>query len=67
VVINNGRFKDYDKVLQKTNPLTNDKIHQLHKDGKYSEIIQYIRDEAKDFIKAYQILKREMPSLAKHL
>lgn len=67
VVMNNGKFTDYDKVLPKTNPLTNDKIPQLHNDGKYPEIIQYIKDEAKDFVKAYQILKREMPSLAKHL
>jgi len=67
VLMNKGNFIGYDKVLPKTNPLTNDKIPQLHKDGKYSEIIQYIKDEAEDFIKAYQIFKKEMPSLAKHL
>lgn len=67
VIMNNGNFTGYDKVLPKTNPLTNDKIPQLHKDGKHPEIIQYIKDEAKDFVKAYQIFKKEMPSLAKHL
>ena len=67
VIMNNGNFRDYDKVIPKTNPITNDKIGQLYKDGEYSEIIQYITDETKDFIKAYQIFKKEMPSLAKHL
>ena len=63
VLINKGKFKGYDKVIPKTNPLTNDKIPQLYKDENYPEIIQYIKDEAEDFIKAYQILKREMPKL----
>ena len=67
IMMNNGNFIGYDKVLPKTNPLTNDKIPQLYKDEKYSEIIQYIKDEANDFIKAYQVLKKEIPSLTKHL
>ena len=67
VIMNNGKFIGYDKVLPKTNPLTNDKIPQLFIERKYPQIIQYIKDEAKDFIKAYQIFKKEMPSLAKHL
>ena len=67
VMMNNGNFRGYDKVLPKTNPMTNDKIPQLFLDGKYPEIIQYIRDETKDFIKAYQMFKKEMPSLKKYL
>jgi hypothetical protein len=67
VIMNNGSFKDYDKVIPKTNPVTNDRISQLFLDEEYSEIIQYIKDEAKDFIKAYQIFKKEIPSLKKHL
>ena len=67
VVINKGNFVGYDKVLPKTNPLTNDKIPQLFIEGKYPQIIQYIKDEAKDFTRAYQIFKKEMPSLVKHL
>ena len=63
VMINKGNFRDYDKVLPKTNPLTNEMIPQFYKEGKYEEITQYIKDEANDFIKAYQILKREMPKL----
>jgi len=62
VLMNNGNFMGYDKMLPKTNPLTNDKIPQLIKDGKYPEVIQYIKDETQDFLKAYQILKKEMPS-----
>jgi len=67
VLINNGKFVGYDKVLPKTNPVTNDKIGQLYKDEEYSEIIQYIKDEAKDFTKAYQIFRKEIPSLKKYL
>ena len=67
VMMNNGNFIGYDKVLPKTNPLTNDKIPQLFIEGKYPELTQYIKDEADDFIKAYQVLKKEMPSLTKHL
>lgn len=66
VIMNKGNFKGFDKVLPKTNPLTNDQIPQFHKDGKHQEIVQYIQDEAKDFIKAYQILRKEIPSLSKH-
>ena len=67
VMMNNGNFRGYDKVLPKTNPMTNDKIPQLFLDGKYPEIVQYIEDETKDFIKAYQMFKKEMPSLKKYL
>jgi len=67
VLMNNGNFKGYDKVLPKTNPMTNDRIPQLFREGKHSEILQYIEDETKDFIKAYQMLKKEIPSLKKNL
>jgi len=66
VIMNKGNFRGYDKVLPKTNPLTNDKIPQLFIEEEYSQIIQYIEDEAKDFIKAYQVFKKEMPSLKKY-
>jgi len=61
VLMNKGNFIDYDKVVPKSNPLDGDKIPQLYKEEKYPEIIQYIKDEAADFIKIYQILKKEMP------
>jgi hypothetical protein len=66
VIMNNGNFIGYDKVLPKTNPLTNDKIPQLFLEEKYPEIIEYIKNEATDFIKAYQTFKGEIPSLTKH-
>jgi len=61
VMMNKGNFIGYDKMLPKTNPLTNDQIPRLYREGKFPEIIQYIEDETKDFIKAYQIFKKEMP------
>jgi DNA polymerase elongation subunit (family B) len=69
VLMNNGKFVGYDKVLPKTNPLTNDEIPKLFKEGKkrFPEIVQYIKDEATDFIKAYQVFKKELPSLTKLL
>ena len=67
VLINNGKFKNYDKVIPKTNPIENKDIPRLFREGKYPEIIQYIKDEARDFTKAYQILRREMPSLTQKL
>jgi hypothetical protein len=63
VLMNDGTFIDYDKVLPKTNPLTNKEIPQLYRDKKYPKIIGYIEDEAKDFIEAYRKLKNKMPSL----
>lgn len=66
VIMNNGNFTGYDKVLPKTNPIKNEEIPQLFKEGKYPQIIQYVKDETGDFIKAYQIFKRELPSLRKH-
>lgn len=67
VVMNENGFKGYDKMIPKTNPTTNDTIPVLYKEGKYSEIIKYIEDETRDFIKAYQMFKRELPKLKHHL
>lgn len=61
VMINNGNFKGYDKVIPKTNPIENKEISELYKNEEYDRIIGYIRDETNDFVRAYQILKREMP------
>jgi len=66
VIMNDGNFKGHDKVLPKTNPTTNDMIPKLYGEGKYPEIIQYIKDETQDFVKAYQIFKKEMPKLKRH-
>ena len=63
VLMNDGGFTGYEKIIPKTNPITGDMIPTFYSDGKYAEIIKYIEDEATDFIKAYQILKKEIPSL----
>jgi len=67
VLMNNGGFTGYQQLMPKTNPIENKDISELYRKGKFNEIIQYIKDEAGDFIKVFQILKREMPSLTKHL
>jgi hypothetical protein len=67
VIMNDGSFKAYDKVIPKTNPTPNGTIPKLYAEKKYPEIIKYIEDEAKDFIKAHQIFKRELPSLKRLL
>lgn len=67
VMINDGNFKGYDRVLDKEGKLANVKVPQLYKEKKYQEIIEYIKEEAKTFVDAYQKLKKEMPSLAKSL
>ena len=67
VMINEGNFIGYDRVLDKTGDLAKVNVPQLYKEEKYPEIIKYIEEETRVFLKAYQIFKKEMPSLAKHL
>ena len=66
VLINEGRFRGYDNLLKKGKH-ANEKIPELYEQKKYDEITEYIIEEAKIFINAYQKLKKEMPSLAKYL
>lgn len=66
VMINEGNFRGYDKLLKK-GKITNEQICQLYEQEEYEEIIKYIQEEAKIFADAYQRLRKEMPSLAKHL
>jgi len=67
VIMNEGSFKDYDKIMPKTNPTTNDMIPKLFKEKNYTEIVKYVEDEAKDFTKSYQVLKKEIVPLKKLL
>ena len=66
VMINEGNFRGYDKLL-KRGKLANVQIPKLYEEKKYQEIINYIKEEAKIFVDAYQKLRKKMPSLAKHL
>jgi hypothetical protein len=67
VIMNDGNFRGYDKVMPKTNPTTNDMIPKLYEEKKYTEIVRYIEDEAKDFTKSYQIIKKETAPLSRLL
>jgi len=67
VLINEGNFKGYTSVIPKTNPIENKEISRLFKECRYSEITQYIEDEAEDFLRAYKILKRQMPLLKEQI
>lgn len=63
IMINRGRFKGYDRVIDKNGSLTKVNVPKLYKEKKYSEIINYIQDESTVFLRAFQTLKKEMPSL----
>jgi uncharacterized protein YprB with RNaseH-like and TPR domain len=67
VIINQGQFRAYDKVIAKAESLASVDVPKLYAEGKYSEILKYIKNEAKIFTAAYQILKTQMPSLRKLL
>jgi len=67
VMINNGTFVGYDKLLDKDGALGKVDVPKLYEKKKYLEIIKYIEEETRVFLKAFQTLKKEMPSLVKHL
>ena len=67
VLMNGGNFKGYDKVIPKTNPTSNDFCPKLYQEARYSEIVKYIEDEARDFVRAYQIIKKEIQPIRHYL
>lgn len=67
VMINDGNFKGYDKVLDKKGKLADVPVPKLYEEKRYREIVKYIKEEAKTFTDTYQKLKKNMPSLAKLL
>src|SRR3989339_888069 len=40
VIMNDGSFKGYDKIMPKTNPTTNDMIPKLFGEKKYADIVK---------------------------
>ena len=66
VLMNNGRFRGYDNLLKKGRHV-NENVPELYRQKKYKEITKYVKEESKTFVEAYRKLKRELPSLAKHL
>jgi len=63
IMINEGRFKGYNKLIPKKLEFINIEVPRLYEKGRYSEILTYIQEETTSFLKIYQILKKEMPSL----
>lgn len=63
VLMNKGQFKGYDKLIPSKSPYTGSDIPRLFNERRYDEIIQYIKDEAENFVKIYGILKEKLPSL----
>lgn len=63
VMINEGEFRGYQKLLGKPEA----DVPRLYKDKKYQEIVAYIENEANSFITGYEILKSKMPSLKNYL
>ena len=61
IIMNDGRVKDYHKIIPQTNPISNYQIPILFKNEEYDKILGYIKDEANDFIVAYQVFKKEVP------
>jgi len=60
-------FRGYQKIFGKTGKVTGKDIPGLYNDKRWPDIIKYIQDEADGFIKAFKVLKREMPSLLEKL
>jgi hypothetical protein len=66
VMMNEGNFKGYDRLLKKGKH-ANESIPDLYRQKKYDEISEYIKEEAGIFIEAYRKLRKEMPSMVKYL
>ena len=64
LVMINGDFIGYDELLDK-NGTVKVNVPELYEQKRYPEIIKYIKEETSDFLEAFQILKKKMPSLSK--
>ena len=67
LVLINESARGFTQLIPKTNPIPNQRIPQLYREQQYDQIIQYIHDEAEDFVKAYHLLKINLPQFKKHL
>jgi hypothetical protein len=61
IIINNGKFKGCSGLIGKSGIARN--ITQWYLGGDFDAIEHYIIQEAKDFVKAYYVLKVELPKL----
>ncbi len=62
VMINGGNFKNYSRMIPKTDLGINVPIWYQKK--QYEKIISYVEMEAEAFMRTYGILKRNLPNLA---
>jgi len=61
VMMNHGRLKGYSELLGKKQ--SGNVIRQWYENKEYDKITAYIKDEAKNFLEKYQILKNEIPKI----
>lgn len=61
IIANNGSFKGYDKLLGKSDLAAN--MADWYYDKNWQMIEQYIRQETKDFLEVYAMLKRQLPAI----
>ena len=61
VIANGGKFEGYSRFLGKSGLAKN--MENWYYTQNYDAILQYIRKETEDFVKAYSLLKKEMPKI----
>ncbi|HGE72072.1 TPA: hypothetical protein ENX78_14635 [Candidatus Poribacteria bacterium] len=64
VLINRGSFRGYTDIIKKEHGT---KIKEWYNNRNYEKIIEYITQEAQSIIKAYQILKEDLPEFSKKI
>lgn len=65
IAINNGQFKNYSASIGKNSEARN--MAEWYYSKQWDKIIDYIQRETTGFLKNYQILMTEMPSLREKL
>ena len=63
VLMNDGNFHGYDRVIDKKGTLAEVDVPKLYGEGKHDQIIQYVRIEANKVTNCYHKLKKKMPEL----
>jgi len=60
VIMNQGQFKGYTNIIKKQH---GGNIKGWYENREYEKIIDYITQEAQSFIKAYRVLKEQLPRI----
>jgi hypothetical protein len=61
VMMNGGKFVGYNQLLDKKQ--SGNVIREFYEKGDWNSILNYIKDEAKNFVEKYQIIKRELMNI----